>query len=141
RLGNKTVSKDKLLYCASDTAYSPDPIRRIVDELALTVEINFTWSLGFGLVESGRPPIPLYSALVEAQISLIMFEFSSCLFADSAMNLVSDSSKVCLRSGCFSGNDTFRVKDLSSGNTKPIIKQDYFAYQSNTAGDISSRVP
>ncbi|GJX16112.1 hypothetical protein Tco_0216944 [Tanacetum coccineum] len=29
---------------------------------------------------------------LEAQISLIMFEFSSCLLADSAINLVSDSS-------------------------------------------------
>ncbi|GKD15375.1 hypothetical protein Tco_1199782, partial [Tanacetum coccineum] len=38
-------------------------------------------------------------ALVEARISLMMLEFSSCLFADSAMNLVSDSSNVCLRLG------------------------------------------
>ncbi|GKB72499.1 hypothetical protein Tco_0933911, partial [Tanacetum coccineum] len=36
---------------------------------------------------------------VEAQISLIMFEFSSCLLADSAMNLVNDSSRLGLRSG------------------------------------------
>nr|GEW16057.1 UBN2 domain-containing protein [Tanacetum cinerariifolium] len=38
-------------------------------------------------------------ALVEAQISLIMFKFSSCLFTNSAMNFVNDSSKVCLQSG------------------------------------------
>ncbi|GJZ92644.1 hypothetical protein Tco_0664709 [Tanacetum coccineum] len=76
------------------------------------------------------------AASVEARNSLIIYEFSSCLFADSAMNLVSDSSNVCLRSGyeefpllrCFSGNGTFRVKDLFSGNIEPIIKQDYFLH-------------
>nr|GEW71090.1 hypothetical protein [Tanacetum cinerariifolium] len=99
RLGNEAVSEDKRLYYAFDTTYGPDLIQRITNESALAVEINFTWSLGFGFVESGRPPIPLSSASVKAQNSLIMFEFSSCLFADSAMNLVSDSSKVCLRSG------------------------------------------
>nr|GEV10545.1 hypothetical protein [Tanacetum cinerariifolium] len=95
-------------------------------ESALVAEIDFTWSLGFGLVEP---------ASVKARISLMMFEFSSCLFTDSDMNLVSDSSNVCLRSGyeefmllrchfldgyfciCtgFSRNGTFRVKDLSGG--------------------------
>ncbi|GKD72590.1 leucine-rich repeat protein [Tanacetum coccineum] len=63
---------------------------------------------------------------------MIMFEFSSCLFADSAMNLVSDSSNVYeefpLLRCSFSGNDTFRVKDLSGGNIEPIIKQDYFLH-------------
>ncbi|GJS03532.1 hypothetical protein Tco_0320040 [Tanacetum coccineum] len=41
----------------------------------------------------------LIVASVEAQISLIMFEFSSCLLADSTINLVSDSSRLGLRSG------------------------------------------
>ncbi|GKB33168.1 hypothetical protein Tco_0872569 [Tanacetum coccineum] len=41
----------------------------------------------------------LIVASVEAQISLIMFEFSSCLIADSTINLVSDSSRLGLRSG------------------------------------------
>ncbi|GJT55973.1 hypothetical protein Tco_0991027 [Tanacetum coccineum] len=80
-----------LLCCEPDTAYGLHPIRRISDESALAVEIDFTWSLGFGSVEP--------AASVEARISLIMFEFSSCLFVDSAMNLVRGSSNVCLRSG------------------------------------------
>nr|GEV13967.1 reverse transcriptase domain-containing protein [Tanacetum cinerariifolium] len=99
RLGNGPVSEDRLLYYVSDTVYGPDPIRRIKDESTLAVDIDFTWSLRFGFVKPDKLPIPLSSASVEARISLIMFEFSSCLFADSAMNLVSDSSKVCLQSG------------------------------------------
>nr|GEV72297.1 hypothetical protein [Tanacetum cinerariifolium] len=71
----------------------------IINESALAVEIDFTWSFRFGSVEPVRLLIPLSSASVEARTSLIMFEFSSCLFADSAMNLVNDSSKVCLHSG------------------------------------------
>ncbi|GJZ51566.1 hypothetical protein Tco_0606081 [Tanacetum coccineum] len=46
-----------------------------------------------------KAPWFLIAASVEAQISLIMFEFSSCLLADSAMNFVSDSSRLGLRSG------------------------------------------
>ncbi|GJZ53909.1 hypothetical protein Tco_0608794 [Tanacetum coccineum] len=88
-----------LLCCKPDMAYGLHPIRRISDESALAVEIDFIWSLGFGSVEPSRPLIPLSSASVEARISLIMFEFSSCFFADLAMNLVSDFSNVCLRSG------------------------------------------
>ncbi|GJU27704.1 hypothetical protein Tco_1166325 [Tanacetum coccineum] len=38
------------------------------------------------------------AASVKAQISLIKFEFSSCLFADSLINLLSVSSIDCLRS-------------------------------------------
>ncbi|GKF36429.1 hypothetical protein Tco_0113187, partial [Tanacetum coccineum] len=41
----------------------------------------------------------LIAAFVETRISLIIFEFSSCLLADSAINLVSDSSRLGLRSG------------------------------------------
>ncbi|GJV71752.1 hypothetical protein Tco_1491747 [Tanacetum coccineum] len=78
-----------LLCCEPNTAYGLHPIWRISDESALVVEIDFTWSLRFGYVEPGRPPTPLSS-----RISLMMFEFSSSLFADSAMNLVSDSSNV-----------------------------------------------
>ncbi|GKG05646.1 hypothetical protein Tco_0325732 [Tanacetum coccineum] len=88
-----------LLYCEFDTTYGPNPIRHITDESALAVEIDLTWSIGYVFVESGRLLNPLPSASVEARISLIMFDFSLCLFADSAMNLVTDSSKVCLRSG------------------------------------------
>ncbi|GKA94641.1 hypothetical protein Tco_0816679 [Tanacetum coccineum] len=40
-----------LLCCKPDTAYGLLPIRRISDESALVVEIDFTWSLGFGSVE------------------------------------------------------------------------------------------
>ncbi|GJV63885.1 hypothetical protein Tco_1474713 [Tanacetum coccineum] len=67
-----TVSDNMLLCCVPDTAYGPHPI---------------------------RPPWFLIAASVEVRISLIMFEFSSCLLADSAMNLVSDSSRLGLRSG------------------------------------------
>ncbi|GJR46064.1 hypothetical protein Tco_1314167 [Tanacetum coccineum] len=59
QVGNRTISKDKLLYSAFDTAYGPDPIQRIADELDLEVEIDFTWSRGFGSVEPDRPSIPL----------------------------------------------------------------------------------
>ncbi|GJV27870.1 ribonuclease H-like domain-containing protein [Tanacetum coccineum] len=83
--GNGTVLEDKLLYCVSDTAYGPDSIRRIIDESTLAVEIVVTWPLGL--------------VMLKRETSDFLFLFSSCLFADSAMNLVSDSSKVCLRSG------------------------------------------
>ncbi|GJW58746.1 hypothetical protein Tco_0105477, partial [Tanacetum coccineum] len=78
------IIEDKLLYCASDTTYGLDPIWRITYESSLAVEIDFTWSLGFGSIDS------------------------------------------------YSGNVTFRVKDLSSGNIKPIIKQDYFPHISKS---------
>nr|GEV44388.1 hypothetical protein [Tanacetum cinerariifolium] len=113
-LGRELFQNNMLMCCEPDMVYGLHPIRRISDELALVVEIDFTWSLGF-----------------EDRISLMMFEFSSCLFADSAMNLVNDSSNVCLRSGyeefsllpsSFSRNGTFRVKDLSDGNIESIIE-------------------
>ncbi|GKE78067.1 hypothetical protein Tco_1544187 [Tanacetum coccineum] len=63
-----------------DTAYWFDLIWRIEFESALiVVEIDLTWSLGFVTVEL---------AFVEARISLIKLEFSSCLFADLLMNLL-----------------------------------------------------
>ncbi|GKF18659.1 hypothetical protein Tco_0063577, partial [Tanacetum coccineum] len=89
-----TVSDNKLLCCVPDTAYGPHLIRRISEKSALVVEINLTWSRGFISVELSRLPNPLSS-----RISLIMFEFSSCFLADFAINLVSDSSRLCLRSG------------------------------------------
>ncbi|GKD19107.1 hypothetical protein Tco_1208265 [Tanacetum coccineum] len=48
-----------LMCCEPDITYGLPPIRRISDESALAVEIDFTWSLGFGSVKPGRPPIPL----------------------------------------------------------------------------------
>ncbi|GKA88075.1 hypothetical protein Tco_0809839 [Tanacetum coccineum] len=87
RLGKGTVSENTLLCCVPDTTYGPRPIRRISEKLALAVEPDLTWSRGFVSLE------------LEAQISLIMFEFSSCLLADSTINLVSDSSRLGLRSG------------------------------------------
>ncbi|GJR23604.1 hypothetical protein Tco_0972131 [Tanacetum coccineum] len=48
-----------LLCCEPAMAYGLHLIRRISDESALVVKIDFTWSLGFGSVEPGRPPIPL----------------------------------------------------------------------------------
>ncbi|GKF46565.1 hypothetical protein Tco_0136367, partial [Tanacetum coccineum] len=59
RLGNGTVSEDRLMYYVFDMVYGPDSIWHISDELALAVEIDFTWSLGFGSVEPGKPLIPL----------------------------------------------------------------------------------
>ncbi|GKE54584.1 hypothetical protein Tco_1489740, partial [Tanacetum coccineum] len=100
-----------------------DPIRLIeFESTSIVVEIDLTWSLGFVSVELGRLPNPLscstllifpiliskvlidapwflMAASVEAQISLIKLEFSSCLFADSLMNLLKVSSIDCLRSG------------------------------------------
>ncbi|GKC30983.1 hypothetical protein Tco_1038277 [Tanacetum coccineum] len=73
------------LCCGPDTSYGLCSIRRISDKSTVAVEIDFTWSFGFISVE-----------LVEALISLIMFEFSSCLLADSTMNLANDSFTVSL---------------------------------------------
>nr|GEV62917.1 hypothetical protein [Tanacetum cinerariifolium] len=87
RLGEGTVLEIMLMCCMPDTTYGPHLIWRISEKSALVVEIDLTWSLGFVYVE------------LEAQISLIMFEFSSCPLADSAINLVSDSSSLGLRSG------------------------------------------
>ncbi|GKD09527.1 hypothetical protein Tco_1189212, partial [Tanacetum coccineum] len=121
RPGKGTVSDDMLTCCVPDTAYGSHLIQRIPEKSALAVEIDLTWSRGFVSVELGRLPNPLscktllicpiciskvlieapwflIAASVEAQISLIMFEFSSCLSADSAINLVSDSSRLGLRS-------------------------------------------
>ncbi|GJT62002.1 hypothetical protein Tco_1005535 [Tanacetum coccineum] len=120
--GKGTVSENRLLCCVPDTAYGPHPIWCISEKSALAVEIDLTWSRGFVSVELGRLPNPLscktllicpiciskvlikapwflIAASVEARISLIMFEFSSFLLADSAINLVSDSSRLGLRSG------------------------------------------
>ncbi|GKF34399.1 hypothetical protein Tco_0107599, partial [Tanacetum coccineum] len=88
--GKGTVSENKLMCCVPDTAYGPHLIRRIPGKSALAVEIDLTWS---------RSSLIFIAASVEARISLIMFEFSSCLLADSAINLVSDSSRFGLRSG------------------------------------------
>ncbi|GJR70828.1 hypothetical protein Tco_0016893 [Tanacetum coccineum] len=95
-----------LLRDQVDTAYWVDPIRRIKFESAsIVVEIDLTWSLWFVFVDelvgfksfSVVPwifaPICItkvlidvlvpYGASVEAHISLIKLEFSSCLFVDS----------------------------------------------------------
>ncbi|GJR63407.1 hypothetical protein Tco_1505569 [Tanacetum coccineum] len=80
-LGMGTIS-EKLMCYEPDTAYGLHPIRRISDESALAVEIDFTWSLGFGSVEPDRPPIPL-----SYRISVICLRFSSCLCAESSRQL------------------------------------------------------
>ncbi|GJZ61721.1 hypothetical protein Tco_0617858 [Tanacetum coccineum] len=122
RLRKGTVSDHILMCCVPDTGYGSHLIRRILEKPALAVEIDLTWSRGFVSVELGRFPNPLscksllicpiciskvlieahcflIAASVEARISLIMFEFSSCLLVDSALNLVNDSSRLGLRSG------------------------------------------
>ncbi|GJW05041.1 hypothetical protein Tco_1563897 [Tanacetum coccineum] len=121
RFGKGTVSDNMLLCCVPDMAYGSHSIRRIPKKSSLAVEIDLTWSRGFVSVELGRLPNPLscktllicpiciskvliethwflIAASVEARISLIMFEFSSCLLADSIINLVSNSSRLGLRS-------------------------------------------
>ncbi|GJU67646.1 putative ribonuclease H-like domain-containing protein [Tanacetum coccineum] len=55
--------------------------------------------LEWAVDKNGRLRIKGTSSSSEAWISLIMFEFSSCLLADSSINLVSDSSRLGLRSG------------------------------------------
>ncbi|GJU11683.1 hypothetical protein Tco_1134079 [Tanacetum coccineum] len=76
-------------FCPVDTVYWEDPIRRIGYESAsITVEIDLTWSLGV-LIDA---PWFLMAASVEARIYLIKLEFSSCLFADSLINLLRGSS-------------------------------------------------
>ncbi|GJU60941.1 hypothetical protein Tco_1238707, partial [Tanacetum coccineum] len=73
--------------CPVDTAYWEDPIRRIGYESALMISkvlIDAPWLR--------------MAASVEARISLIKLEFSSCLFADSLMNLLRVSSIDCLGS-------------------------------------------
>ncbi|GJS34111.1 hypothetical protein Tco_0532493 [Tanacetum coccineum] len=122
RPGKGTVSDNMLLRCVPDTLYGPHLIRRILEKSALAFEIDLSWSRGFISIELGRLPNPLscktllicpiciskvlieapwflIAASVEARISLIMFEFSSCLLAYFIMNLVSDSSRLGLRSG------------------------------------------
>ncbi|GJZ26022.1 hypothetical protein Tco_0570275 [Tanacetum coccineum] len=117
-----TVLDNMLLCYVPDTEYGSHPIRCISEKSALAVEIKLTWSRGFVFVELGRLPNPLsykmlligsiciskvlieatwflIAASVEARISLIMFEFSSCLLAVSAINLVNDSSRLGLRPG------------------------------------------
>ncbi|GJR10385.1 hypothetical protein Tco_0793037 [Tanacetum coccineum] len=111
-----------LLCCVPDTAYGSHPIWRILEKSTLTVEIDLTWSRGFVSVKLGMLTNPLscntllicpiciskvlieapwflIAASIEARIFLIMFEFSSCLLADSEINLVIDSSRLGLRSG------------------------------------------
>ncbi|GJY49168.1 hypothetical protein Tco_0439124 [Tanacetum coccineum] len=105
-----------LLCRMSDMAYGPCPIRHISEKSALAVEIDLTWSRGF------------VSVKLEAQIYLIMFEFSSCLLADSTINLVSDSSRLCLRSGydeflLFRWYVEYQYAVLSSQNTPYCLEE------------------
>ncbi|GKA28318.1 hypothetical protein Tco_0714486 [Tanacetum coccineum] len=119
---DELVEEESIEFCLVDTSYWEDPIRRIRYESTSTkVEIDLTWSLGLVLVELGKLPNPLsyrtllicpvwiskvlinalwflMEASVEDHISLIKLEFSSCLFADSLINLLRVSSIDCLRS-------------------------------------------
>ncbi|GJV23969.1 hypothetical protein Tco_1376664 [Tanacetum coccineum] len=111
RLGKGIVSENRLLCCVPDMAYGSCPIWRISEKSTLAIEIDLNWSRRFISVELGRLPNTLscktllicpicismvliealwflIAALVESRISLIMIEFSSCLLADSAINLV-----------------------------------------------------
>ncbi|GKA38307.1 hypothetical protein Tco_0730858 [Tanacetum coccineum] len=103
-------------------AYWCDPIRRIeLASASAIVKIDLTWSLGLVSVELYKLPNPLscrtllicpiwiskvlidapwflMAASVEARISLIKLEFSSCLFIDSLINFLRVSSIDFLRS-------------------------------------------
>ncbi|GJW98826.1 hypothetical protein Tco_0180634, partial [Tanacetum coccineum] len=68
------------VWTTSDTAY--------LRKSALIVEVNLTWSQGFVSVELGRLPNPL-----SCKTLLI------CPISNSAINLVSDSSRLGLLSG------------------------------------------
>ncbi|GJU21092.1 hypothetical protein Tco_1154434 [Tanacetum coccineum] len=83
------------VWITSDTAY-PRKISFSTSKSAFLLDLaHFRVVYSKVLIEA---PWFLISASVEARISLIMFEFSSCLLADSAMNFVSDSSRLGLRS-------------------------------------------
>ncbi|GJW32978.1 putative reverse transcriptase domain-containing protein [Tanacetum coccineum] len=78
---------EKESFCPVDMTYWEDPIRRIGHESASIISkvlIDAPW---FRM-----------AAFVEARISVIKLEFSSCLFADSLINLLRVSSIECLRS-------------------------------------------
>ncbi|GJV14806.1 hypothetical protein Tco_1360129 [Tanacetum coccineum] len=108
RLGNGivicVVSYISVLFCPVDTAYWYDQIWRIELASASTVvEIDLTWSLGLVSVEL---------ASVEAQISLIKLEFSSCIFVNFPINLLRVSSIDCLRSSKSGDLDSSRLSVL-----------------------------
>ncbi|GKG12137.1 hypothetical protein Tco_0346374, partial [Tanacetum coccineum] len=91
-----TASENRLLCYVPDMAYGSCMIRCILEKSALAVEIDLTWSRGFVFVELGRLPNPLsFKTLLICPIciSKVLIE------ADSAMYLVSDSSRLGLRSG------------------------------------------
>ncbi|GKF53585.1 hypothetical protein Tco_0160495 [Tanacetum coccineum] len=68
-----------LLCYEPDTAYGLRLIRCISDELALVVEIDFTWSLGFDSIESDRPPIPLSLILSVSVFDQDTKNFNCCI--------------------------------------------------------------
>nr|GEX23142.1 putative reverse transcriptase domain-containing protein [Tanacetum cinerariifolium] len=75
-LQNGMQSTTPLVIFTFSMIEKPEIIEKFLTKIGLLVEIDLTWSLRFGFVEPSRLPIPL-----------------------SSMNLVSDSSKVCLLSG------------------------------------------
>ncbi|GJW16567.1 hypothetical protein Tco_0024003 [Tanacetum coccineum] len=135
-VGNRTISKDKLLYSAFDTTYGPDPIQRIADELDLEVEIDFTWfasnlSSVYYLVEflNFSPEVVELWACIAASPSevSVLLDLKGCSVMPFLRVFGHFLDGYFCISSSFSGND-FRVKDLSGGNIEPIIKQDYFLH-------------
>ncbi|GJU74312.1 hypothetical protein Tco_1265717 [Tanacetum coccineum] len=91
RPGKEIVSENKLLCCVPDTAYGPHMVSWIcLCRAGQASKPSFLQDLAHlsDLYFKGRN-----------RSSLIMFEFSLCLLADSTINLVSDSSIFVLRSG------------------------------------------
>nr|GEX38845.1 hypothetical protein [Tanacetum cinerariifolium]GEX54771.1 hypothetical protein [Tanacetum cinerariifolium] len=108
-----------MLICHDpDMVYGLHPIRRISNESDLVVEINFTWSLGFGSVQ---PTMNLVSDSSNVCLRSGYEEFSllrwynpgpAALYYPEGVFSHFLDGYFCISSS-FSGNDTFRVKDLS----------------------------
>ncbi|GJT41499.1 hypothetical protein Tco_0941364 [Tanacetum coccineum] len=72
--------------------WTQNSLTRNSDESALVVEIDFTWSLRFGSIEPGRPPIPLFVK----PWSFDQFEFPSAFFPMSVFDSDTKSFYVVL---------------------------------------------
>ncbi|GJY82861.1 hypothetical protein Tco_0496237, partial [Tanacetum coccineum] len=92
RLGKGTVSENKLLCYVTDMAYGPHPIQCISKKSALAVEVDLTWSRGVCLYRAGQASKPSF-------LQDLAYLSDLYLQADSAINLVTDSSKLDLQSG------------------------------------------
>nr|GEY41373.1 hypothetical protein [Tanacetum cinerariifolium] len=117
RLRKGNVSNNKLLCCEPDTAYGLHLIRRISDELDLVVEIDFTWSFGFGSVDPVILPMSVFDKDTKNSYCYVGIILALLLYI--VLHFLDDY--FCISSS-FSGNGTFIVKDLS-GQCAVLITQ------------------